>query len=183
MTDRKTLRNRHPKSKRLDRKIRSLLFDKRALSVALSTLIITAGVIAAGIAVLYWAFAWGNVANHQYSDNVSNSQSAIQENLGFEYITYSGSQLTVYLINCGKSNNVTLARAYLWDNFSNPKGTYAIPSLYYTTNNAQIPSNEGLNIGDEGYFSLSLSLDSGAYYTLRVVTGRGRNFDQAFSTP
>ena len=32
--------------------------NKRAVSVALSTMIITAGVIAAGIAVLYWAYSW-----------------------------------------------------------------------------------------------------------------------------
>jgi len=35
------------------RVIRDLLFGKRAVSVALTTMIITAGVIAAGIAVLY----------------------------------------------------------------------------------------------------------------------------------
>jgi hypothetical protein len=151
-------------------------------------MIITAGVIAAGIAVLYWATSWGNIANDQYASTVANSQSAVQENLGFEYIAYSGGQLTIYLINCGISNNVTLVRAYLWDSFHQLIGTYAVQTIYNITDNLplQRPAHltNSLNIGDEGYFRLSsLSLNTtGAYYTLRVVTGSGRNFDGSFST-
>jgi hypothetical protein len=175
---------RHSKPIKL---VLNLLFDKRAISVVLSTLIITAGVIAAGIAVLYWAYGWGNVADQQYSTITSDSMSAMGEQLGFEYTTYSSSlgQLTVYLINCGTSNNLTIARVYLWSSTFVPiSGKFTLSPLYYTATGKQIPtSTGGLGIGKEGYFNLSgLSLSSGTYYNLRVVTGRGSDFDEAFST-
>jgi hypothetical protein len=177
----------HPKLKRSAGKMRSLILDKRAVSVALSTLIITAGVVAFGIAILYWAYSWGGIANQAYSGAVSSSQSAIAESLGFEYISYSNNNLTVYLINCGMSKNVTIVRAYLWNSSGQLIGSYpnasAFPPLYYTATKQPIPSN-ALDVGDEGYFTLSqLSLDASTYYTLRLVTKRGSNFDQAFSTP
>lgn len=167
--------------KRLHRKIRSLLFDKRAISVTLSTLILSAGVIAFGITVLYWATSWGNVANQQYSATVANSQDAIGERLAFEYTTYSGNNLTVYLINNGMSNNVSIARVYIWDSSSQLKGTFTPSGLMNITkpNNA-IPGNS-LDKGEDGYFTITVNppLISG-YYTFRVVTERGRNFDGSF---
>ena len=161
------------------KKLRSFLFDKRAVSVALTTLIISAGVVAAGIAVLYWARSWGNMANDQYASSVANSQNSILEGLSFEFITYSSSKLTVYVISCGLSNNMTLARLYIWNNVNQPIGTYNIFQLYRTSDGANISS---LNKGDEGYFQVAPSpaLSSG-YYTIRVVTGSGRNFDGSLS--
>lgn len=176
--------------KRLHRKIRSLLFDKRAISVALSTIILTAGVIAFGITILYWAYSWGAVANQKYSDTVSASMSAIEERIAYEYITYSSvSGLTVNIINCGKSNNVSIARVYILN--STWEGTYSFPPLMLMniTNNQVIPN---LNMTDDGYFNIpaqarpnipALTLSPSSYYTIRVVTQRGRNFDTQFSTP
>ncbi len=128
MNNKKT---KHSKSIRL---FRNLLFDKRAVSVALTTMIITAGVIAAGIAVLYWAYSWGNVADNQYSSTVSNNQNAIQENLAFEYVTYSSTnyQLTVYVINCGLANSINFTRLYIWNSANQPIGTFPITQLYST---------------------------------------------------
>jgi hypothetical protein len=173
------MQNKKLKNSKLIKVMRGLLFDKRAVSVALSTLIITAGVIAAGIAVLYWAYSWGNIADDQYSKSTSNSMSAMGESLGFEYITYSNvsptvGNLTVYIINCGTSNKINIARVYLWDSYMNPIGSYNVST--------GIPVS-GLNVGKEGYFSVSQHLNSSTYYNLRVVTVRGSNFDQAFSTP
>ena len=177
-------------SKWFFRKLIRFFVDKRAVSVALSTMIITAGVIAAGITVLYWAYGVGNVADRQYSPSVSNSTSALGEQLGFEYTTYpvSSGSLYVYLINCGTSNNLTIAHVYLWSStFVQilPTKSWNLSPLYYTATPLKpIPaSTGGLGIGREGYFILSgLSLSSGTYYNLRVVTGRGSNFDEAFST-
>jgi hypothetical protein len=167
------------------RKFIGFFTNKRAVSVALSTMVITAGVIAAGIAVLYWTYSWGNVADQQYSNSTSNSMSAMGEQLGFEFTTYSSSQLTVYLINCGTSNNLTVARAYLWTSTFIPiGGNYPVSPLYNTATGKQIPQSAGgLGIGQEGFFNMSVSLSGGTYYNLRVVTGRGSNFDEAFSTP
>lgn len=171
--------NRKTKNQKAKRLIQSLLFDKRAISVALTTMIITAGVIAFGIAVLYWATSWGNVANQQYSATVANSQDAIGERLAFEYTTYSGNNLTVYLINNGMSKNVSIARVYIWDSSHQPIGTFT-PSLM----NISLPNTpiQSLNIGDEGYFTINAPGLSG-YCTFRVVTERGRNFDGSFSAP
>ena len=165
--------------------IRNLLFDKRAISVAITTMIITAGVIAAGIAVLYWAYSWGNVANSQYGSTVANNQNSIQESVAFEYVNYSNiggtnGQLTVYVINSGLSNNVTLTRLYIWNSANQFIGTYNILQLYGTSSGAPISSNS-LNIGDEAYFNVTTSALTPGYYTIRVVTERGRNFDYPFS--
>jgi hypothetical protein len=145
-------------------------------------MIITAGVIAAGIAVLYWAYSWGNIANNQYASTVANNQNSIQENIGFEFVNYNSTnyQLKVYVINSGLSNNVTLDRLYLWNSANQPIGTYNITQLYLTSNPGTPISS--LNKGGEGYFTVTPSprLSSG-YYTLRIVTGSGRNFDGSFS--
>ena len=139
--------------------MRGFLKDKRAISVALTTMIITAGVIAAGIAVMYWTYGWGNVANQQTAQMVTNSQSAMQENIGFEYVTYSNSnpnnQLSIYIINCGKSNNVSIARAYLWDSAHQPLNTIQIVTLYNVDSGTSVPNK--LNIGDEACVRLSPS--------------------------
>ena len=165
------------------RLIRKLLFSKRAISVALTTLIITAGVIAAGIAVLYWAYSWGNVANKEYASTIAYNQNSIGENLGFEYVNYSSAngQLTIYVINSGLSNGVTLDRLYLWNSSNQPIGTYNIGQLYQIGTGTAISMNS-LNSHDEGFFTVALSpkLSSG-YYTLRIVTGSGRNFDDSFT--
>jgi len=175
-----TKKIRHSKPVKL---IRNLLFGKRAISVALTTMIITAGVIAAGIAVLYWAYSWGNIANSQYASTVGNNQNSIEESIAFEFVNYSSAnnQLTVYVINSGLSNGVTLDRLYLWNSTNQPIGSYNIGQLYRISDGTAISMNS-LNKGDEAYFTITPSpkLSSG-YYTLRIVTGSGRNFDDSFS--
>ncbi|MCW4024169.1 MAG: hypothetical protein NWF01_03945 [Candidatus Bathyarchaeota archaeon] len=162
--------------------MKKLLSDKRAVSVALSTLIITAAVIAAGISVLYWAYSWGDIANQQYSQTMEGNRNATSELVTFEYITYSEQKITVYLINCGQSNDLAVARIYIWDN-SGQAITYLPddPGLKFTANNSRIDSNS-LDIGQEGYFTVTMNtpLPPG-YYSMRLVTERGRNFDATFS--
>jgi hypothetical protein len=165
-----------------NKQYKKLLLDRRAVSVALSTLIITAAVIAAGISVLYWAYSWGNIANQQYSQTIQGNQNATSELVTFEYITYSEPKITVYLINCGQADDLAVARIYLWDN-SGQAITYLPddPGLKFTANSSRIDSNS-LDVGQEGYFTVTIdtSLHPG-YYSLRLVTERGRNFDTAFS--
>jgi len=179
------MRSKKARNRRPLKLVRNLLFDKRAVSVALSTMIITAGVIAAGIAVLYWAYSWGNIANDQYANATANSMSAIQENLAFEYVVYSDSKLTVNMINCGMSNNVGIARVYIWNNYSQPVGTFQpdTPGLMYIGTTTAIPGNS-LNKGMDGYFNITVtSSNLHGYYLFRIVTERGRNFDGSFSAP
>jgi hypothetical protein len=160
--------------------------NKRAVSVALSTMIITAGVIAAGIAVLYWTYSWGNVADQQYSQTVNSNSLAMQENIGFEYVNYANPQLTIYIINSGQSNYMTLRSVYLWDTGNNLKGTYQNLILYLTSTIGQpsptpLPTNYDLTRGIEVYFTINIGQLSSGYYTVRLVTGSGRNFDYTFS--
>ena len=163
--------------------------NKRAMSVALSTMIITAGVIAAGIAVLYWAYGWGNVANTQYAQTVTNGQNSIEESISFEYISYSGSSLTVYVINSGMMN-VTLVRLYVWDSagvqisnasfsinqLSSLKDTAGSSPKYIM--DAQIPPAHEYY---EASFTVNVGSGLSGYYSFRVVTASGRNFDGSFS--
>jgi hypothetical protein len=166
------------------RKIRNLLSNRQAASVVVSTIVLTAGVLAMGIAVLYWAYSWGNIANRTYASAEANSAKAVQERLGFEYIDYSRSSniLTVNLINWGTVGTVDIVNVHLWDNMRQPLGNYSNPSLKNITNDAAISS---LNITDEGYFQITpvppLALNS--LYYIRVVTERGRTFDSSFATP
>lgn len=158
----------------------NLYSDKRAVSVALTTLIITAAVVAAGISVLYWAYTWGNIANEQYSQTISNNQNATSERLAFEHTTFSSGKLTVYLINCGQVNDVGVARVYIWDNYNHIVANFPVEGSPIELKDIETDQPIlGLDKGQEGYFSIDLNLASGSYM-LRVVTERGRNFDTAF---
>jgi hypothetical protein len=167
------------------KQIQKFLSNKRAVSVALSTLIISAAVIAAGISVLYWAYSWGDIANHQYSEIVTSNQNAASERLSFEYTGYASGKLSVYLINCGQVDGVAIARVYVWDSNGQIMGTYPTESspispLMYIGSNTAISGN-ALDKGEEGYFSINnLSLNSG-YYTVRVISERGRSYDSSIS--
>jgi hypothetical protein len=168
------------------KKIKSFLWNKKAASVALTTVILTAGVLAMSIAVLYWAFSWGNLANRQYSKAIATSSSAIEERIGFEYISYSGSSnvLTVNIINWGTSNDVSIIRVYLKDNQQNPIGLSYTPSPLRAINSGALISSNSLNPQDEGYFTLSPSVGlSSGFYNIRIVTERGRSFDGTFVVP
>lgn len=160
--------------------IRGLLFDKRAVSVALTTMMITGGVLAAGIFVLYWAYSWGNVANNQYFLTVSNAQNSTQENLSFEYLSTANNQLTIYVINSGLCDDMNFSRLYIWNDANQLIGYYNNTQFQFFDINNGTPITS-LNKGDEGKLVVpSVTFGSG-YYTIRAVTGRGRNFDTTFS--
>jgi hypothetical protein len=164
------------------RHVRTLLFDKKAVSVVISTIVLTAGVLAMGIAILYWAYSWGNIANHTYSTAEENSAKAVQERLGFEYIDYSGNILTVNIINWGTSNNVTIASVRIYNSAHQYLSNYTRPTLRNITTSAVIPF--GLPVTGEGYFRITPipALGSGLFY-IQIVTDRGRTFDGSFATP
>jgi hypothetical protein len=136
-----------------------------------------------GIAVLYWTYGVGNLANKQYADSVAVGSNAVVERLAFEYITYSGSEVTVNVINWGKANNVSIARVYIYNSDHDVVGSSNEIELMDISTRRPIEGNT-LNISEEGYFTIdpSSQLQSSAYFTVRVVTERGRNFDGSFAT-
>lgn len=163
--------------------IKAFIFDKKGVSAVIGTLILTAGVLAMGIAVLFWASSWGSIATRTYSTAEGNSAKAIQERLGYEYIDYSNNVLTVNVMNWGTSANLTVANVYLYNNAHQYVGNYSRPTLRSISTNAPIPF--GLTIGGEGYFQITPNpaLAGGAFYYIRVLTSRGRTFDGSFATP
>ncbi len=167
------------------RRLKSILLNKKAVSAVVGTIVLTAGVLGMGIAILYWVYSWGNIATITMTKTEGNNARALQERLGFEYIDYSSNTntLTVSIINWGNSNNVTVANFYIYNNARQYLGDYARPTIRYLTNNTVVPF--GLPIGGEGYFQItpSPSLTSSTFYYIRIVTDRGRTFDGSFATP
>jgi hypothetical protein len=100
--------------------------------------------------------------------------------VNYSNIGSTNGELTVYVINSGLSNNVTLTRLYIWNSANQFIGTYNILQLYGTSSGTPISSNS-LNMGNEGYFNVTTPTLTSGYYSIRVVTGRGRNFDYSFS--
>jgi hypothetical protein len=170
---------------RMKRQFLGLVRNKKAVSVVVSTVILTAGVIAMSIAVLYWTYGMGKISHIEYSKSTNSSMSALNERIGFEYVSYTGTTLTVNIINCGRTDNVNVTRIYVMNSgyhdvaVSSGQGV----TLYYIDSPATRVSGNHLDIGNEGQVSMTgLSLTSGFYY-LRITTGRGRNFDTSFAVP
>jgi len=160
----------------LIRNIRRLLFNKHAENTVVSSVILAGAVIALGLATLNWTYQKSLIANDEYADVTEANLASIKEKLVFEYIFYNSSEneLTVYLMNCGKSNDVSLASVYL----SNSSWVQSFSDIELRFLNGTL--TQGLDIGEEGYFQISVSLVANTPYSLRIVTGRGRSFDTIF---
>ena len=166
------------------RRIRRLLFNKKAASVVVSTIILTAMVVAVSIAVLYWTQSMSKIGNTEYSKNTKASSNAIGERVGFEQVSYVGNSLTAYIVNWGKTTNVTVAHVLVLDSSYNYIGSNLTTiTLRNIDNNMPLPGNL-LRIGTDAFFTTSISnpnsLHLGDLYYIRVVTSGGRNFDGSF---
>lgn len=168
-----------PYDHRLTRKIRRLFFDRCAVNIVISNLILAGAVVALGFAVLSWTYSRSSVYNNEYANVMEANLDRIKEKLVFEYIFYNASdppQLTVYLINCGEINDVSIANVYL----SNSSWFESFPDVELWLLDGT--STESLDIREEGYFQIrpSVSLVADTSYSIRIVTGRGRCFDATF---
>jgi hypothetical protein len=163
------------------RKIWKLLRERRAVSTVVSNVILAGAVIAVSFVVLFWAQYRSSAYNAQYSEAMNADIARLKERLAFEYVFYSGGNLTVYLMNCGTIDNVTIQTVYVKDATGAPIQVNSSITLMQF-NGTQI-ADKDLDRGEEGYFVLSsLSLSTGASYSLRVITGRGSTFDHTFIT-
>jgi hypothetical protein len=161
------------------RKVWKLLRERRAVSTVVSSVILTGAVIAVSFVVLFWAQYRSSAYNAQYSEAMNADIARLKERLAFEYVFYGGGNLTVYLMNCGTIDNVTIQTVYVKDAAGVPKQVNSSITLIHF-NGTQI-ADKDLDRGEEGYFVLSsLSLSTGASYSVRVVTGRGSTFDHTF---
>lgn len=146
--------------------------NKRAVSAVLSNLILIAAVIVVGFAVI----AWGQNQALQYQQTqshiINQDINQLQERLSFEYISYDGTTLKVNILNSGTNNNINITNIKVANNPSS-----AVNNLYLL-NGTQV---NGLNIGQDGYFTTQLtpSLTHGTY-TIKITTNRGSNFATDF---
>lgn len=162
--------------------------DKRALSPIFATVLLASIVIIFGSVAYYYTSNLTSTATNNYVDALSDSQQAMSERLGFENIAYdqSSRDLTIYLINCGSANNVKMNSVFIYDQGHTISGgsPYSGSQLSeLKTIDASIPiATNSLNVGQEGYFTVTLSTPlSGQLYTIHLITQSGSYFDYDFS--
>ena len=160
-----------------------IVWKKRsAVSVAISNVILASAVITISFMVLFWAQSKSSAYNQQFSEAMDSDIAKLKERLAFEYVYYDKdkSNLTVYLLNCGTIDNITIKSVYVYlSNNGTPVKVFSSPILTHF-NGAQI-EDQDLDRGEEGCFTLtSLSLMTGVSYSVRVITGRGSTFDYTF---
>lgn len=165
----------------LVRRILRIIFDKRAVSNVISATILTGVVIALSLSMFAWAQGRTSVYNNEYRETVDAETAKLKEKLAFEYVFYGNpsDDITVYLLNCGTIDDVEIKNVYVSNStwLSNP----SFSTLKFL-NGTEIPDQD-LDVGEEGYFvvsPLSTNLKRGAYYCVKIITGRGASFDSNF---
>jgi hypothetical protein len=160
------------------------------------------------IVVVFGSFAYyfsNNLTNNATNNIVSSaatSQQSIGERLAFENVVYNQSSspktLTVYVLNCGISNNLQIDSLFLYNsgNSTHTLIAYYPRTAYYhaskTPGIADLKTGKtisSLNVGEEGYFTVSLSptpLGSvpnlkGSICDVHIVTKSGSAFDYEFA--
>ena len=160
----------------LIRKIRRLVADKRGVNAIISSVMLCTAVIAIGFVVLAYAQHQAVDANMRYADNTNSNIDRIKEKLIFEYIRNNDSlnELTVFIINCGKSDDLVLARAYL----IRESWVQSFEDIELKLLNGTVIQD--LDVQQEGFFKLSNELEEDASYTIKILTTRGNNFVTTF---
>jgi len=156
---------------------KKMIAERRAISPVISNLILVAGVIAVGFAVLAYINSNGSIFAQEYGRTVTSDINTLKERLAFEYVFYNSTtrDLSLYLLNYGAINNVNLSAIYL-GNSSWHTAFSGIQLRYFNGTEAS-----ALNIGEEGYCLLPpTTLVSGKAYTVRITTKRGSVFGYTF---
>ena len=166
-------------------------FGRRALSPIFATMLLAAIVIVFGSVAYYFSSNLTSTVTNNYSSTMSNSQQAVAERIGFEYVQHTSSTLTVYIINCGSSNNIQIDSVFIYDSNNNIQGDYSgspspISYLYTIGGNGALINGNGksLNVGQEAYFTVTLtgsSLNTGSSYIIHLVTKSGSSFNYDFT--
>jgi hypothetical protein len=169
-------------------KFQSWSRNKRALSPIFATVLLAAIIIVVGSVAYYYSSNLTNTATNNYVQTLTDSKQTMSERLGFENVVYTQSTrtLTVYLINYGGANAVKMNAVFIYDqnnaiSAGSPYSGAQLSVLKSIDTQVAIPNN-CLNIGQEGYFTITLSAPiSGPRYTLHLITQSGGYFDYAFS--
>jgi hypothetical protein len=150
---------------KLIRKIRRLISDKRGVNAIISSVMLSTAVIALGFVVFAYTQHQAVESNIRYANNTNDNIAKMQEKLAFEHIYF-----TVFLINCGKSDDVVFDRAYL----TNDSWSQSFEDIELKLLNGTI--TQSLDAQEEGFFQLSTDLTEDTSYSIRIETTRGRYF-------
>ena len=154
-----------------------IIHDKKAATVAVSTVIITSAAVALGFAVLYWAQSKTDSLNSQFNEEMEADIARLREKITFECVFYDSvnNELYVYVFNCGKSDDVTIVAAYV----RNDTWMESFSDIQLRFLNGTV--TESLDTGEHAYIKLSVDLTTDSIYTIRLITGRGRIFETSFA--
>ena len=163
------------------RRIQKIIFDKRAVNNVISAVILTGVVVALSLSVFAWAQSRSSDYSKEYSETVDAETAKLKEKLAFVYIYYESSShdLSIYLLNCGTIDAIQIKTVYISDSGNTLLQTFSDPQLYLFQSLTEVSD---LDRGEEGrlILTLSTSLDDGAYYYVKIITGRGASFDSNF---
>jgi len=165
--------------------------DKRALSPIFATVLLASIIIVFGSVAYYYASNITTTTTNDYVSTLSDSQQAMSERIGFENVVYdqSSTALTVYIINCGSTNNIKINSVFIYDASHTIVGAYSgnsispLTPIDGTTPTPTPITGNALNVGKEAYFTVTLtgpSLTSGSIYTIHLITQSGSYFDHDF---
>jgi flagellin-like protein len=166
--------------------------NRRALSPIFATVLLAAIVIVMGTTVYYYSSNLTKNATNQYTSTVSSSEQSITERIAFEDIqdSISPPQLTLYILNCGSANNVQINSVFIYtlNNtiVGQPYSGSLISSLqpiYSGTSTSSPIVGNSLNVGQEGYFTVTLSapLKTGSVYNIELITKSGSSFNYDYT--
>ena len=169
---------------------RSLRNDRRAISPIFATMMLVAIVMIFGTVAFVVSSSLTQNATDQYTDAVQDSQQSISERLSFENVYYNSATkaLTIYIINSGMAENVQVNSVLVYDNSGLVGDGYSGNELSALTSLDEGSTLTGLNVGDEGVFTVSPvtksdgnALTTGNVYTIHLLTNSGSRFTYAFT--
>lgn len=146
--------------------VHKLIKNRRAINAVISNIILIGAVIVVGFAILSWSQYQSSSYQTQYTGDVNARIEQLQEKIVFEYIVQDGSDLNVYLLNCG-TQNVTIREVSV-------NGQKNSTAIYLHPLEAEASTVPSLNVGAQVFFTVPISGTS-PYY-VRIVTGSGSTF-------
>ena len=147
--------------------------NKKAVGVVVSTTLMASAVMALGFVLLFWTQTQAMDANSAYSENTNLNIDKIGEEIIIEhtFYDYNENNLTIWILNCGKSNTIQLREIILSN--SSWSQTFVDFELKYL-NGTVI---ESLDVGEEAVIELPVNLVTYfVNYFIQINTERGRQF-------
>ena len=163
------------------RKISKMIFNKKAVSLVASAVILTGVAISLGFVVLFWGQSMSSDYARNYGQITDAEIAKLKEKLTAEYVFYNSTSksIRIFMLNAGAINNITIQSVYVRNSTWNK--VTSSPSLKFF--NGTVIPDQDLDMGEEGYVDIALSpiaLTASKYYSVRIVTGRGSIFEADF---